>query len=540
MLTELTERDSGAGGSALERRARMALVFVACVVLPFPPANAQYPSVPPPPPCHDPRSARVHRAPGEVDARSIGTVLFQNTASDGDDAFLSRALTNRLTERLQVTGSARVVPSQRFSYEQVASPGGAASVGRALGVANILTARVGRATTGEVSIDAIVLRASDGTAVWKMSSLATESDLPALEARMTSAILEAVTGGKPDGKTGAIRLAGWSDPPSGETVEHFLRGEFYESLNTAPGYESALAQYDSAAKSDPAFAPGFARSALTTATILEWGWWDLGPRRVRVMTDRGLAAADRALRLDSASADAWIARASLLGFRNPKSYAGVLGAYTRALKYSPRSAKAHHWYGRALMQLGDRASARRELARALELAPGDAGVLFDLGQLARNEGRYSEACIVLDSAVVANPRAGQPYVLRALTRARRGELRFAWADAETGGRLGWPLWGQAASAVVDAQARDTASARQRAMTVSKAAAAWGAEPQQWTGEYLAIALVAGGETKRALDLLERVQPRGARLWFALTAPEFAPLRKNQRFRDLLAASRPRR
>ena len=477
--------------------------------------------------------------PRAADARSIGIVLFQNSATDADDAFLSRALTRRLTDRLQVTGLARVVPSQRFAYEQVASPGGAAAVGRALGVANILTARVGRTATGEVTIDAIVLRASDGAAIWKMSVLAAERDLPALEARMTGAILDAVAERKPGGKTGEARLAGWSDPPSAETVEHFLRGEFYESLSTALGYESALAQYDSAAKSDPAFAPGFARSALTIATILEWGWWDLSPRRLRDLTDRGMAAADRALRLDSASADAWIARASLLGFRNPKSYAGVLGAYTRALKYSPRSAEAHHWYGRALMQLGNRASARRELTRALELAPGDAGVLFDLGQLARHEGRYSEACILLDSAVAANPRAGQPYVLRALTRARLGELRFAWVDAETGGRLGWPLWGQAVGAVVDAQARDTSSARERAMAVSKTAAAWGTDPQQWTGQYLAIALVASGETKRALDLLERVQPRGARLWFALTAPEFASLKRNKRFRELLAVSRPR-
>ena len=502
--------------------------------------HAQYPSVPPPPPCHDARSAQRHRTPRAPDNRSVGIVQFQNTASDGDDAFLGRSLTERLVERLLAAGGLRVVASQRFGYEQVATPGGAAAVSRALGVGHILAARVGRAETGEVSIDALVLRASDGTAVLQISRMSTLRDLPAVEAGVTEAVLDAVIGRKSGGKIEEARLAGWSDPPSGETVEHFLRGEYYASLNTGPGYESALSQYDSAAKVDPAFAPGFASSALTVATILEWGWWNFDPARVHELTDRGLAAAGRALRLDSTSADAWLARASLLGFRNPKSYTGVFSAYTRAIGYSPRNPEAHHWYGRALMQLGEGSAARRELARALELAPGDAGVLFDLAQLARHEGRYSEACILLDSAVAANPRAAQAYVLRALTRARRGELRFAWADAETGGRLGWPLWGQAAGAVIDAQARDTSSARDRTKALREATAAWGTDPQHWTGEYLAAALVASGETSRALDLLESVQPRGARLWFALTGPEFASLRKNQRFRKLLAASRPGR
>lgn len=540
MLTQDTACGFRTLHAAGTRHCVVGCLLAVCSTLAAPGISAQYPSVSPPPPCHNAKSSPVHPMARAINARSLGVVLFQNTANDADDAFLSGALTERLAERLRANGGARIVATQRFGYEQVATPRGAAAVSQVLGVDHLLTARVGRAKTGEVSIDAIVVRASDGVAVWKISTLAAERDLPALESQMTGAILDAVAGRMPGGKIGEPRLAGWSDPPSGETVEHFLRGEYYASLNSAPGYQYALAQYDSAGRSDPAFASGFASSALTIATILEWGWWDFDPARVRELTDRGLAAADRALRLDSTATDAWVARASLLSFRNPKSYKGVLAAYAHALSSSPRDPRAHHWYGRALMQLGERISARRELAKALDLAPGDAGVLFDLAQLARHAGGYSEACILLDSAVAANPRAGQAYVLRALTRSRRGELRFAWADAETGARLGWPLWGQAANAVVDAHARDTTSARERVRTVSQSTLGRGTDPQQWTGEYLAIALVSSGETDRALDLLEKVQPRGARLWFALTSPEFAPLRKNQRFRELLAASRPRR
>jgi tetratricopeptide (TPR) repeat protein len=192
------------------------------------------------------------------------------------------------------------------------------------------------------------------------------------------------------------------------------------------------------------------------------------------------------------------------------------------------------------MQVGERSAARQELEKALDLAPADARVLFDLAQLYRHDGSFNRACILLDSAVAVSPTAAQIYVLRALTRARRGEIRFAWADAETGGRLGWPYWAQAAGAIIDARSRDTTSARGRTDALNKATAKTGNRPQQWTGEYLAAALAASGQKDRALDLLEKIQPRGARLWFALSGPDFAPLRNDPRYRKLVAESRPRR
>ena len=503
-------------------------------------ASAQYPSVPPPPPCHVVSSASKRAPSRSPAARSIGVVLFQNTATDPDDVFLGPSLGVRIIEDLLAEGPLSVVASRRFGYETVAAPVGAKAVGRSLGVRYILAAQVGRLESGEVSIAAQIRKSSDGTVIWTLSKTAAVRDLPALIAEVSRGVVGAVTESKPSTGATAARLAEWSNPPVDATVTHFLRGKYYTSLNTPPGYEAALAQFDSASRSDPGFAKGFASSALTIATMLEWGWWDYGESRVRALTERGLGAADRALQLDSTSADAWRARGALLSFQNPKTYSGAFSAYTRALAYAPRDPTVHHWYGRALMQVGDRSAARRELTKALALAPGNADVIFDLARLDRHEGRPSEACVLLDSAIASTPTAAQAYVLRALTRAQRGELRFAWADAETGGRLGWPLWGRAASAAIDAKARDTASARERSAALRKAVNTSGSSPTQWTGEYLAVALVASGESERALDVLERAQPRGARLWFAITGPDFAPLRKSQRFRKLVAESHPRR
>ncbi len=509
-------------------------------VLVCPAARSQYPSVPPPPPCHDATSSARRLTPRAPNARSLGVVLFQNTARDPSDAFLGVGIGTRVAEQLLATGDIPVVASQKFGYEMLATPKGVSGVAGALGVRYVLGAKVGRMETGEVSIVAELRRAEDGATVWSLHRISAMRELPPLVTDLVNGVVATVTNREVASRLTAAQLAGWNGIPTGEAVDHYLRGVYYSSLNTAADYEAALAQFDSASRADPGSSMAFASSALTIATMLEWGWWDYGKPRVTELAERGLAAADRALQIDSSNAHAWVARGALLSFRNPRTYAGAFSSYTRAVAYAPRDPMVHHWYGRALMQVGERTAARRELRKALDRAPTDARILFDLALLYRHDGSYNSACVLLDSAVAASPTAAQAYILRALTRARRGELRFAWADAETGGRLGWPFWGQAASAAIDARARDTTSARRRTDIIRKAAAAAGTHPRQWTSQYLALALVASGESERALDLLEKVQPRGARLWFVLTSPDFAPLRKNQRYLQLVAASRPHR
>lgn len=505
-----------------------------------PALHGQYPSVPPPPPCHEAKAPPAAASSRGQATRLLGVVLFQNTATSSADAFLGRAVSIELADALLAESRLSIVTSQKFGYETVSVAGGVRDVARTLGVRYVLGGTVGRSQTGDITVTAELRRPSDGAVIWGLSRATQMRELPALVGEITHGVVDALTQGSAGQSVGSARLAGWGNTLPEGVVDHFMMGTYYSSLETISGYEAALAHFDSASRIDPRSPQAFGESALTIATMLEWGWWNYGEPRVRQMAERGLAAADRALQIDSANATAWMARGSLLAFKNPRSYNGALDAFRRAIARAPRDPEAHHWYGRALMQLGDKSSARSELEKALDLAPTNAGVLFDLAQLYRHDGGFSRACIMLDSAVAASPTAAQIYVLRALTRARRGELRFAWADAETGGRLGWPAWAQSTIAIVDAKARDTTGARQRIDAVYKSALQAGNRPQQWTGEYLAAALLASGQKDRALDILERIQPRGARLWFALTGPEFSALRGSQRYRTLVASSRPRR
>src|SRR2546425_124475 len=145
-------------------------------------------------------------------------------------------------------------------------------------------------------------------------------------------------------------------------------------------------------------------------------------------------AADRALRQDSASADAWMARGFLLSFRNPRTFAGVREALLRALGLDPRNAEAHHQYGMALLWLGRDSAAADMYRRALQLEPERPITLFNLGRVAARRVRYAEARRWADSALAIDPGADYAYVLRAVPEVRLGQPAEARADAETAAR----------------------------------------------------------------------------------------------------------
>jgi len=113
------------------------------------------------------------------------------------------------------------------------------------------------------------------------------------------------------------------------------------------------------------------------------------------------------------------------------------------------------------------------------------------------------------------------------------------ADAETAVRFhaGYQRPAEAALALVDLRAADTPAARARVHAILRDASDL-AHPTVADAAWVARALVALRETDQALELLERVRPRGARLWFYLRAPDFDAVRMNPRFRQLVEESRP--
>jgi Tfp pilus assembly protein PilF len=302
----------------------------------------------------------------------------------------------------------------------------------------------------------------------------------------------------------------------------------------------AIAHFEAAEGIDRGFARAAAAAARAYVVLEEY----LRGRRSELAASsdellaRGLAAADRAIRLDSGVGEAWLARALIVQTLFPRSLDGVREAYERAVALEPRSGVVHGDYGVFLRRLGDNDGAERELHQALTLEPQSPGAIANLGVLEIDRRRYQAARQWFDSATTVAPSYSVAYLYRAIVDLLLGHAAAARTNGEVAARLSL---GDSADAVgvlamADVAQGDTITARTRLSWLTSAV-----DPEQphWTlGIYIAPLLVALGDTAQALDLLERIRPRGLQVWYVMRSPRLDALRASARFQRLLAQSRP--
>ena len=143
---------------------------------------------------------------------------------------------------------------------------------------------------------------------------------------------------------------------------------------------------------------------------------------------------------------------------------------------------------------------------------------------------------LIDSALAMSPTDPEAYALRARANAARGDLRGAWADAEVTERLGDDWQAQTLIASFEARVGETRAARDRlAALVKRIPPKVPFTAKQ--GSQLALAYVAAGDNKRALNALLRTRDDGT-LAATLKDPGFDPIRGEARFRDILRAVAP--
>ena len=312
---------------------------------------------------------------------------------------------------------------------------------------------------------------------------------------------------------------------------HYVRGVEY-LRDTSSGMR-AVTELRSAAFEAPKVAETWSSLAIAYVAAASTLYADSSSRDSLVQL--GVAAAGKAFALAPDAAHAWIARGAALGASDPPHAFDALVAYERAAMLEPTNAEAHWRLGRVLLQQGRSTDAQMHLLRAITLQPEDPTPLVDLGELELNLHAYDQSCRALDLALSMNPRIASAYLLRAMARVGRGDVRHAWIDAETGRRLGIEIGGQAVEALVDVAARDTSGATERVRALERRLKSR-KHVNVSDGGYTALGLAAIGDRSAALDLLERVRPRGPELYTFLHRPGFDWLWTDARFRRLLEAA----
>jgi tetratricopeptide (TPR) repeat protein len=308
--------------------------------------------------------------------------------------------------------------------------------------------------------------------------------------------------------------------------DHYLRGNFLLARRSPDQTARAIAEYREAERLDSGFAAAIGRAAYAHA-IARGNYYRLPDTPIESLAVRGLIIANRALRRDSTSSDAWMARGYLLAFAQPRTMDGSVQAFERSIALDSSNAEAHHQYGAVLGWLGRNAEADRELHQALALDPGRAISFSDLAAWSHVRDT-ALAVALMDSAVALDPASAFSRRWRALARLWAGDVRGAQEDAELANRLQpGDIVMESVLAIVVAHAGDGARAR-------TLMAHWPGRNEHWL---IMAALVAAGDTAAALDRLERASPVPY-LWAGLRRPEFDALHGNPRYERLVAALRP--
>ncbi len=454
-------------------------------------------------------------------ATSIAVLYFE--ARDTADAYLAEGLTEDLTSLLGSVARVQVKSPGVVRHAQSASPGDAPAIARALDVHYLVDGSV-RRVGARVRVSIRLLTGATAVATWGDVFDRRPDELLALPSEIARAVSLRVGGDAavPSSETGALGTLRTRSPAA---YDHYLRGNFFLARRSPDQTARALTEYREAERLDSGFAAAIGRAAYVYA-IARGNYYRLPDAPIESLAVRGLVLANRALRRDSTSSDAWMARGYLLAFANPRTMGGSVQAFQRSIALDPKNAEAHHQYGSILNWLGRYDEADREQHVALALDPGRAITFVDLAWTHVRDTKLAMA--LTDSAVALDPASAFSRRWRALARLWGGDVRGAQQDAELANRLQpGDIVMESVLATVLAHAGD--SARARALM-----AHWPGRNEHWL---VMAALVAVGDTAAALDRLEHASPVPY-LWAGLRRPEFDALHGNSRYDRLLAALRP--
>lgn len=482
-----------------------------------------------PPPCR--RAARPVAAPS---ANSVAVLYFDNLSRDTSDAYLADGLTEEITARLGQVG--RLVVTSRTAVRRLANAATMSTpeIGRALGVSYLLNGSV-RRSPSRLRVTVELVRASSGVQVWSSQFDQSQADLLAIQEEIAVAVAAGIVGQLlPDERATLARRP----TRNAAAYDAYLRGSRMVWDVDPRSTALAIEAFETALRLDPGFTAARGRIAYAFGWALNWNQ-PLPGVPVESLPARGEAAALRALAEDSTSADAWSGLGFVRFLRDPPDYPGALAAMRRAVALDSSNVFVRQNNAVLLRRMGAFDAAGAEYHRALELQPGLSQMVGDLGFIAYSRRRYREAEGWYDSALTLNQGAWQHLTYRARIRLELHDTAGARQDADDAVRLVAVASRSLALAVlaqVEARTGDAASGRARLEPVLASVAEGPISVRE--GYELDLALVATGQKDRALDLLERVRPRGAWLWSYLVFPGFDPIRAEPRFVRIFEEARP--
>jgi TolB-like protein len=274
------------------------LLCVCCVCASVRPVAAQQCPDGTPPPC----ARQVARAP------SVAILFMEPRSRNAADSLLAEGLTLEIINTL--SGVARLDVRSRWASRRIAADADPVRAARALGV-DYLVDGVLELDSARVLVRGALTRTSTGRVVRPIRIERRRAELEGLQVAVAQEIAAAVVGRLLPAER--ARLAVRRVDP--RVTELTLRALALSAQLTAGTIRQAIGLAREAIALDSAYAPAWVQLALAHSLLTNF----LPPDSVAAVSDRGLAASERALALDSANATAMSLIAAVRAVRNDLS-----------------------------------------------------------------------------------------------------------------------------------------------------------------------------------------------------------------------------
>jgi len=324
-----------------------------------------------------------------------------------------------------------------------------------------------------------------------------------------------------------------TEPPIDALYRRGVRG--YDSRTQAGAIE-AVRSLNAAVARDSSFARGWVGLAKTYIRVVERQFSLPG-----VNSDSALrlavAAVDRALLLDSTSAEAWVAQAAVMRKVDPTDVGPSIRAARKAIALDSTDVDARHYLALGLAETRSVAEALDAWREAVRLRPSyTQGLTFmTLAHFWRKQ--YDSAQVWSDSTLVIEPSYLLAHNTAGYLAVERGDIARGIASFDAAARLSTDVervLAYAGRALAEARSGDTLRARVTQRLIDSLTASYPTTSLHLAVD-VAISYAALGDVDGALTWLQRY-PVARDLHFQLhlrCEPRLAVLARDARFRALL-------
>ena len=324
------------------------------------------------------------RTPAISRISSIAVLPLKNLSNDPEQEYFVEGMTDELITDLAQLPGLRVISRTSIMHYQN-TPKTTPEIGRELNVEAIVEGTVLRAGD-RLRIRTQLIYAPADQHIWAQAYERDVKNVLTLQADLARDIARQIQLSLTSQQQSQLAAPRAVAP---EAHELYLKGRYFWNKRDDDGFKRAIEYFQQAIAKDPSYPEAYAGLADTYALLGSF--------------TEAKAAAEKALELDSSSAEAHASLGLISPFRD-WNWADAEAHFERAIALNPNYATAHHWYGEVyLMPMGRTDDAIAEIRHARALDPLSAAITTDLGKDLYLARRYDEAVVELRHALELDP-----------------------------------------------------------------------------------------------------------------------------------------